>query len=280
MKMPTNLGPVMTLTTNKYMEQATLSVPVKTRAKKEMVKHETPDTSPEAMIARAIEKDLDIEKLEKLFALRDKLRAEYAKSSYDAAMAEFQRECPIIEKKTKVDFQTKDKTARVNYSYAEMDEIVKQTKDLIAKNGFSYNFELEEMSTGLKVTCVVNHVDGWVGKGEFTAQLAGTSLMSNAQVMAGKATYGKRQAFCNAFGIVTGDEDVDAIKTKEEAKAETSATPEQRQKIADLAQQLGFTMDEVAKKCRQRYGVSYADITSVQAMGIIEGLTKANVTSV
>lgn len=227
--------------------------------------------TPETLIAQAIDKGLSIDVIERFMAMRKELKAEAAKEAYDEAMAKFQGECPVIEKVKKVDFKTRQGDT-VKYEYAPMDEIIKQIKEPLAKNGFSYTFKLEELPNGVRATCIVKHRAGHSESSDFTAQMAGTSLMSSAQVTASKSTYAKRQALTAALGIATADEDDDAPKTKEEAKAEVMATQAQHEKINDLAQKAGVTMADVATRCRANYSVSLSEITATQAMGIIQRL--------
>lgn len=236
----------------------------------EIVPAPTPPT-PEMLIAQALEKGLSVETIERLLAMRKELKAEAAKEAYDEAMALFQAECPVIEKEKKVKFDTKA-GGSVDYFYAPMDAIVRQTKDIIAKHGFSYNFKTVEDVVGVTAICIVKHKMGHSDSSDFTVERGGTQLMSAAQKTSGAATYAKRQAFCNAFGITTGDEDNDAVKSKEEAKAEVLATQEQRNEIDRLAEQAGVTKAEVAARCRADYGCSITEINRTQAMGIIERL--------
>lgn len=226
--------------------------------------------TPEALIAQGIQSGLTVETMKELLAMRRELKAEKAKEDFDKAMAQFQSECPVIKKAKKVKFDAQ--SGGVNYAYAPLDSIVSQVSHLIAKNGFSYSFKIEESPKGIKATCVIKHIAGHSDTSDFTADLSGTKAMSMAQVTASKATYAKRQAFCNAFGITTGDDDIDAMKTKAEAVAETAATDEQKIEINDLAQQLGMTASEITKRCQEKYGVSFTKITSVQAEGIIGSL--------
>lgn len=227
--------------------------------------------TPEALMAQAIEKGLPIDTIERFMLMRKELKAEAAKEAFDEAMADFQGECPVIEKVKKVDFKTRQGDA-VKYEYAPMDEIIRQIKGPLAKNGFSYTFKLEELPNGVKATCIVKHKAGHSESSDFTAQMAGTSLMSSAQVTASKSTYAKRQALTAALGIATADEDNDAPKSKEEEKAGGMATPEQKNEIDLLAQRAGVTKAEVATRCRAEYGVSILEITQTQAMGIIDRL--------
>lgn len=231
------------------------------------------NTSPEGLISQALQSGLPVETIERLMAMRRELKAEHAKEEFDRDMAKFQAECPVIKKAKKVKFDTSS-GGGMNYSYAPLDSIVSQVSKLIAKYNFSYSFKIEETAKGIKAICVIKHTAGHSDSSEFTADLTGTRAMSNAQVTSSKATYAKRNAFCNAFGITTGDDDIDAMKTKVEATAETAATEEQKEEINELTQQLKITAAEVAKRCQELYGVSITKITSVQAQGIIGGLKK------
>ncbi len=174
----------------------------------------------QALIKSAIENKVDIGTMERLLAMRREIKAEFAKEEYDKAMAAFQSDCPII-KKTK---PVKNDTGKVLYNFAPIESIVAQVKDLIKKHGFSYttNQKLE----GDKVTAFVKviHDKGHSEITDMTVPLGTkTAIMSASQVVSGATTFAKRIAFCNAFGILTGDEDNDAalspIITDEQYKA-------------------------------------------------------------
>ena len=82
----------------------------------------------ENLIASAIDKNVSVETMEKLLALRRELQEEWAKRRFDEAMSTFQGECPVIEKSRKVDFTSKRTGNRTAYSYAPLDAIMKQVK--------------------------------------------------------------------------------------------------------------------------------------------------------
>ena len=131
--------------------------------------------------------------------MRKELKAEFAKEQFDEAMAKLQSEMPIIEKKKDVDNK---------YKYATIDSIVSQTREFISKNGFSYITKLEFTTTNVKAICIVKHVAGHSESSEMDVPLVTkTNIMSGAQQTAATATFAKRYAFLNAFGIMTGDED-------------------------------------------------------------------------
>lgn len=159
--------------------------------------------SPENLIAQAIDKALPVETMEKLLLMRKELKAEFAKEAFDAAMSRFQAECPVIEK-------TKKGPSNA-YKYAPIEEIVRQVKKPLEENGFSYSIQTQMTNDKVKVTCIAKHKLGHSEPSDVELPLANkTGLMNAPQQTAATMTYAKRYAFCNAFGIMTGDEDTDA----------------------------------------------------------------------
>jgi hypothetical protein len=139
--------------------------------------------------------------------MRRELKAEMAKEHFDKAMALFQQECPVIKKTKKVHTNA----GTVAYSYAPLEDIVSQVKRYIAKHGFSYATHTETGPETVKATCIVKHKSGHSESSSMEVPLGTrTSVMSATQVVAAALTYAKRYAFCNTFGILTGDEDTDA----------------------------------------------------------------------
>ena len=173
----------------------------------------------EALISQAIKEKVPVETMERILAMRRELKAENAKEEYDRAMAEFQANCPIISKNKKV--LNKDKTT-TRYSYAPLDDIVKQVRPILKENGFSYTINTKVEPDWVTAICKITHQFGHSGESEFKVPIDKEGYMSSPQKFASALTFAKRYAFCNAFGILTGDEDDDA------SSAGTSETPEQK----------------------------------------------------
>ena len=165
------------------------------------------ETVLEKLLQKAVENNVPVESLEKLMTMRRELRAEWSKGEYDKAMSEFQSECPIIKKNKK----------GYGYFYAPLETIVEQTRDFITKNGFSYAIKTITEPARVKVTCIVRHSAGHSESSEYEVPIAkGTDLMNESQKVASTLTFAKRYAFCNAFGIMTGDDDNDTEKQNPE----------------------------------------------------------------
>src|SRR5579864_756084 len=160
----------------------------------------------ERLISQAIDKNIDVDKLERLLAMRSDMKKEWAKGEYDKAMAAFQGECPIIER-TKQGY---------NYKYAPLEVIAEQIKPFLLKNGLSYTFNTEEIDNKIIVYCIVTHVAGHTGEPSKAVITKETTTKMNLSQQSGAVmTYGKRYSLMNALAIMVRDEDTDASTSKE-----------------------------------------------------------------
>jgi hypothetical protein len=178
-----------------------------------LVKNTNQTISPENLISQAISQNVPVETMEKLLAMRTQLKAERAKEEFISSMAKFQSECPVIEKKKKIYEKGQENLPepqrKVRYKYAPLDSIIEQTKDYISSNGFSYSFDEEKDEKNTKIICKVTHIMGHAEQTAFQIPIGTEQYMSDVQKHGARMTFGKRYAFCNAFGILTGDEDTD-----------------------------------------------------------------------
>lgn len=214
------------------------------------------DVSIDNLMARAIDGGANIDVLERLMVLRDKLKAEAAKAAFDAAMAAFQAECPVI-RKTK-DVHTKDKPdgsqGSKAYSFAPLESIVSQVKPLLQKYGFSYNFRsiTDKEKQQITAICIVHHTDGHEQESPVQVPYGNkTPVMSDSQVAMAAMTFAKRYAFCNAFGIMTGDEDNEVLL--QEKAVLTAAITDWKEKVEgsetiDELKTVYLNMPALAKK--------------------------------
>lgn len=190
----------------------------------DIAKRETALVNPETLLAQAIEKGLPVETMERLLDMRRELKAEWAREQYFAALAAFQAECPVIQKSKVV----KDKSGKPRYHYAPLEIIVGQVKDLLNKHGFSYVLDPNQDEKSFTAVCVSHHVDGHSERTSFTVPIDSDSYMSAPQRVGSARTFAMRYAFCDAFGILTGDEDDDGSGggNGEKTKIEPQAQPD------------------------------------------------------
>lgn len=190
----------------------------------------THDLSPEALIARAIDKGVPVEQLERLMAMRREIIADRARAAFNASLKAFQAECPII-KPTK---SVHTKSGAKAYSYAPIEIIVKVTGPLLDKHGFAYQFATETKDHMVKAYCTAKHIGGHTEVASVELPLGGkTDIMSATQHVQAALTFAKRYAFRDVFGIATGDADTDAGKGTEPtiSRGKRSTDPEDEDEV-------------------------------------------------
>ncbi len=201
-------------------------------SKGEIVKTENTPATIDTFIERAIEKEVPVETLEKLFDLRVKVEAQMAKKAFDEAMANFQAECPTITKTKSVSFGSGHA-----YNYAPIDSIVGQVKKLMGKHGFSYAIKVT-VNGNVKAECIAKHIMGHSESSHMEVPIS-DGKMSSTQKVASSATFAKRYAFCNVFGIMTGDEDNEKSLQDKDFRSKTITEAKGRIKKAKSVEELG-----------------------------------------
>jgi hypothetical protein len=151
--------------------------------------------------------------MEKLFALREKVKAEQAKEAFVSALSSFQSECPMVEKTKKV--MNKDGVS-VRYQYAPLDTIVEQIKVPLAKYGFSYTWDVKNEVGFITAVATITHSLGHSQTSEFKIPIDTEGYMTAPQKYASALTFAKRYSLVNALGISTGEEDTDATDVGKE----------------------------------------------------------------
>lgn len=163
----------------------------------------------ESLLKVAVDKSLPLEQMERLLSMRRELKAEFARDEFYKSLSHFQSSCPIVKKENSVNYQSK-KGGYVKYDYASLDNIVSQVKEKLFADGFSYTIKTEQTKDGVTAICCAHHKEGHTEETAFFIPIDYEAFMNAAQKVASALTYAKRYAFCNAFGIMTGDEDDDS----------------------------------------------------------------------
>lgn len=189
---------------------------------------------PQDLLRLAVEKGANVETIERLMAVRRELNAERAKKEFDDALAAFQRDCPIIEKKKAV----MNKGGQgIRYHYAPLDAIIASVKGLLHEHGFSYSLDTITDDKGVKSICKITHRGGHSQTSEFRVPIDPTAYMNAQQQFASALTFAKRYAFCNGMGIMTADADLDANTHKEKPAGPSKLAPDTAS-LKDLTAQL------------------------------------------
>lgn len=163
----------------------------------------------------AMNPDVDIDKMERLLQMQERVLERQASMDFSAAMAAMQTEMPSIAERG---------TAHNNKGYATLEDIVDTVRPIMQKHGFAVSFRVNCLQGAIEVTGVLMHKGGH--REETTMQLpADNSGNKNAvQAFGSSTSYGKRYVLCALLNITTRGQDDDGnsaapIKTVSPAQA-------------------------------------------------------------
>jgi hypothetical protein len=197
-----------------------------------------------AMIERAArDPNVDVSKMEKLWAMKEHADAIHAKQAYDAAMASLQTELPDIPERGKAIVN-----GQVRYTFALWEDINAAIKPILSKHGFALTFRIIP-GEKISVTGVLSHKAGH--REETSISLpADTSGSKNAvQAVASSTSYGKRYTAGALLNLTSHGEDDDAFAAVDGpdpaadwyAKIEAAASHADLKAIADEIKTAGLT---------------------------------------
>ena len=150
------------------------------------------------VIERAVlNPQVDIDKMERLLQMQERVLDRQALMAYSAAMAAMQTELPSIVERGQGN----------NGAYATLEDIVDTVRPIMQKHGFAVSFRIQTQERGIQITGVLMHQEG---HREETSMLlpADTSGSKNAvQAFGSSTSYGKRYVLCALLNITTRGQD-------------------------------------------------------------------------
>jgi hypothetical protein len=176
------------------------------------------ESNVDTLLSEAVKNNVSIEMMERLFALREKVKAEQAKEGYMLALSQFQGQLKSVKKNKKV--MNKD-GATVRYQYATLDSIVEQVQKPLSEAGLSYTWSVINETDFITAKVSITHKLGYSETSEFKVPIDKEGFMTAPQKYASALTFAKRYSLCNALGIMTGDEDTDATDVGKEGEAKS-----------------------------------------------------------
>ncbi|RUR29722.1 single-stranded DNA-binding protein [Vreelandella andesensis] len=145
----------------------------------------------------ALNPDVDIDKMERLLQMQERVMDRQAMMAYSTAMAAMQTELPSIEERGKTN----------NGFYATLEDIVDTVRPIMQKHGFAVSFRIQTQERGIQVTGVLMHKDG---HREETSMLLPADMSGNknaVQAFGSSTSYGKRYVLSALLNITTRGQD-------------------------------------------------------------------------
>jgi hypothetical protein len=208
----------------------------------------------------AADPQCDIEKMERLMAMHERMQAKTNEQAFNAAMAAMQCEIPTVREGGE-NSHTKNK-------YATLDDINVTLKPIMQRHGFAITFKVEHSPNGISVTGILMHS---AGHREQTTMLLPVDIGSGrnaVQAVGSSTTYGKRYVMCALLNITTGD------TTDDDAQSAVVSPPI----TAMQAKQLAALLDKCSDKAKAAFAGMYGateEVCKEDFDQVLSGLTKS-----
>lgn len=163
---------------------------------------------------------VDVEKLERLIAMQERIMRHNAKSAFDGAFSRMQSELPEIDERGKI--LNKDRET-VRSTYAKLEDIHAAIKPVLKLHGFAIRHRTEwpEGKPGIiRIVGILSHEQGHSEESCFEAPADKSDYRTDIQSMGSTVSYGRRYTTLDLLNITTRGLDNDGQKKQAEpAKA-------------------------------------------------------------
>lgn len=188
---------------------------------------------------------VDLDKLERLFAMRKELETETARKAFNDAMAACQKEMPAVAKNAS-NTHTKSR-------YATLDKVAEAIAPIYTKHGFFLSFDEGECPNEgmMRIKCVVGHKDGFDREYSVDVPIDKAGARGNDNKTATHAfgstmTYGRRYLTLAIFNIATKE----ATPDNDGNAVDPGLSAEQVDEIEKLVTNCGLNRQKVLEYLR------------------------------
>jgi len=241
---------------------------------KEIIMPETKDiipmgTTPADLLSIAVQQGADLDKLEKLMQLQERWEANQARKKYITAISEFKKKPLEILKDRKVSFQTSK--GKTEYDHASLANVINVISTELSNHGLSAAWKTDQGDFGIKVTCILRHVEGHSEEVSLTAPPDLSGSKNPIQAIASTVSYLERYTLLAITGLTTKDMDIDGGLPENK----TPLNDQQAADIETLRKDAGITDSEFKNRLKKRFKVeTIDDLSSEQAESLIKALGK------
>jgi hypothetical protein len=139
----------------------------------------------------------DIEKMERLMAMHERMQAKSAEQMFNAAMAAMQCDIPTVGEGAQ--------NSHTKNTYATLDDINVVLKPIMQRHGFAITFKVDHQANGISVTGILMHAAGHREQTTLLLPVDVGAGRNAVQAVGSSTTYGKRYVMCALLNITTGD---------------------------------------------------------------------------
>jgi hypothetical protein len=174
--------------------------------------------------------NVDVDKLERIILLQERINQHEAKAAFDAAFSRMQADLPVIAERGKTD----------KAKYATLEDIVEAVRPVLAVHQFALSHRTEWPDPAhVKIVGILAHAQGHEKTSEFLT-VADTSGSKNAiQALGSALSYGRRYTTLDLLNIVSRHQDDDGATSQPKA-----TTPEPPKGYEDWCDNMIAVADE------------------------------------
>ena len=151
---------------------------------------------------------VDVEKLERLIAMQERIVNLNAKAEFDAAFAQMQGEIPTITEKGEIIVDGK-----LRSTYATNEDIQEAVKPMLQRHGFALRFRNEAQEGKLKLIGILSHRSGHSEEDEFVTSADHSGKKNDIHAIGSARSYGQRYTTIALLNIASRGQDDDGEKS-------------------------------------------------------------------
>ena len=184
---------------------------------------EQPNESPATAIIAVIERaaanpDVDIDKMERLLAMQERILARNAEAAFNADLAQMQNELPVIDEAGAI----RGRDGRVQSTFAKFEDINEAVKPILRQYGFAVSFRTAFEDGAVLVTGVLTHRQGHRETSSVRLPADASGNKNTVQGWGSSISYGKRYTMNALLNITSRGEDNDGQGSEPGAQQDES----------------------------------------------------------
>lgn len=165
------------------------------------------------VIARAVrDPSVDIDKMERLFAMQERVQAQQSKIAFTEAKIAMREELPVIDMRGRIVIKDKN-TGEViqETAFARFEDIHAEVMPILTKHGFDLSFKNGLGPDGkVRVTTILDHIAGHSEETYFDLPHDSSGSKNAVQAVGSSTSYAKRYGVLSILNIRVAGEDDDA----------------------------------------------------------------------
>jgi hypothetical protein len=149
--------------------------------------------------------DVDIDKMERLLQMQERVISRNAEAAFNADLAQMQNELPVIDERGSI----KGRDGRVQSTYPLFEDINEACKPVLKQYGFAISFRTAFEEGAVIVTGVLSHRQGHRETSSIKLPADASGNKNNVQGWGSSISYGKRYTMNALLNITSRGEDND-----------------------------------------------------------------------